>query len=78
MRAMIMIALFPTLCLSAHDAATGAPAGHLMVLAHRGVVTDTIPENSLASLEETIRRGYTHIEVDVRPTKDGHAVVLHD
>lgn len=49
-----------------------------ILIAHRGVVTDTIPENSLASLEETIRRGYTHIEVDLRSTKDGHAVCLHD
>jgi glycerophosphoryl diester phosphodiesterase len=49
-----------------------------MVIAHRGVVTETLKENSLPALEETIRRGYTHIEVDVRCTKDGHAVVLHD
>lgn len=51
---------------------------NLMLIAHRGVVTDEIPENSLASLEETIRRGYTHIEVDLRMTKDGVIVVLHD
>ncbi len=49
-----------------------------MVIAHRGVVTDTITENSLQSLDATIERGYTHIEVDLRPTKDGHAVCLHD
>jgi glycerophosphoryl diester phosphodiesterase len=49
-----------------------------ILIAHRGVVTETIPENSLASLEETIRRGYTHIEVDIRSTKDGHAMCLHD
>lgn len=50
----------------------------LLVVAHRGVVTDEIPENSLASLEETIRRGYTHIETDLRMTKDGVIVILHD
>ena len=55
-----------------------AAADDLMVVAHRGVVTDTIPENSMASLEETIRRGYTHIEVDMRMTKDGEIVALHD
>lgn len=53
-------------------------ADELMVVAHRGVVTETIPENSMASLEETIRRGYTHIEVDLRMTKDGEIVMLHD
>lgn len=49
-----------------------------IVVAHRGVVTDTITENSLASLEEAIRRGYTHVEVDIRSTKDGRLVCLHD
>lgn len=53
------------------------PAGFVLV-AHRGVVEPGIPENSLASLEETIRRGYTHIEVDVRCTSDGHPICLHD
>jgi hypothetical protein len=58
-------------------AAAQLPEGYILV-AHRGVVDDAHPENSLASLEETIRRGYTHVEVDIRITKDGHAVVLHD
>ncbi len=49
-----------------------------ILIAHRGVVTEALPENSLASLEETIRRGYSHIEVDLRGTRDGHAVCLHD
>ncbi len=49
-----------------------------MIIAHRGVVTETITENSLESLDAAIARGYTHIEVDLRPTKDGHAVCLHD
>ncbi len=54
-----------------------APEG-LILIAHRGVVTDTVTENSLESLEGAIRRGYTHVEVDIRLTKDGHAVCLHD
>lgn len=49
-----------------------------LLVAHRGVVNDTLVENSLAALEETIRRGYTHIEVDLRVTKDGQTVCLHD
>ena len=49
-----------------------------MLIAHRGVVSDTLTENSIASLEETIRRGYTHIEVDLRMTQDGEIVSLHD
>lgn len=49
-----------------------------ILVAHRGVVTEDITENSLPALEETIRRGYTHIEVDIRCTKDGHAIAFHD
>jgi len=49
-----------------------------ILVSHRGIVTDDLVENSLAALEETIRRGYTHIEVDIRSTKDAHPVVLHD
>lgn len=52
------------------------PEGFIVV-AHRGVVDDTLTENGLPSLEETIRRGYTHIEVDVQCTKDGQAVCCH-
>ena len=54
------------------------PLPAFVLVAHRGIVTEELPENSLASLEETIRRGYTHIEVDVRATKDGFPVCLHD
>jgi glycerophosphoryl diester phosphodiesterase len=71
----VLSALFLTFgCVAAH---AELPEDFILV-AHRGVVTENIPENSLASLEETIRRGYTHIEVDLRVTRDGHAVVLHD
>ena len=49
-----------------------------LLIAHRGVVTEESPENSLAALERAIEAGYSHVEVDLRPTKDGAAVCLHD
>jgi glycerophosphoryl diester phosphodiesterase len=50
----------------------------IMVIAHRGgVVDESHSENSLSSMEEAIRRGYTHVEVDVRLTKDGRVVCFH-
>lgn len=50
-----------------------------LVIAHRGgVVNDTLSENSMKGLEEAIRRGYTHIEIDANVTKDGHVVCFHD
>ena len=51
----------------------------LIIVAHRGgVVNDTLLENSIEGLEEAIRRGYTHLEVDLRTTKDGHVVCFHE
>jgi glycerophosphoryl diester phosphodiesterase len=49
-----------------------------LLVAHRGVVTESLTENSLGALEEAVRRGYTHVEVDVLCTNDGHAVCHHD
>lgn len=56
-----------------------ANGSRLLVIAHRGgVVDEDHPENSLSGLEEAIKRGYTHVEVDARVTKDGHVVCFHD
>lgn len=58
----------------------GAPAEKaFMLIAHRGGVVDQDhSENSLKAMEEAIRRGYTHVEVDARCTKDGHVVCFHE
>ncbi|MGH1565554.1 glycerophosphodiester phosphodiesterase family protein [Mumia sp. DW29H23] len=49
----------------------------LMVAAHRGQWRDA-PENSLEAIELAIRDGAEVVEIDVRPTKDGHLVLMHD
>lgn len=46
-------------------------------VAHRGLHSPGIPENSLAACREAIRDGYT-VELDVRRTKDDLLVVFHD
>ncbi len=49
------------------------------LIAHRGgVVEGQFPENSAASIQEAIKRGYWMIEVDIRETKDGKAIAQHD
>jgi glycerophosphoryl diester phosphodiesterase len=51
----------------------------IMVIAHRGGVVDkTHSENSFGALDEAVRRGYTHVEVDARLTKDGRLVSFHN
>jgi len=47
------------------------------ICAHRGAM-DTHPENTLAAFKEAVRLGVHMIEFDVRLTRDGHLVILHD
>jgi glycerophosphoryl diester phosphodiesterase len=51
--------------------------GDVMVIAHRACWR-LAPENSLKAIEECIRIGVDMVELDVRRTKDGHLVIMHD
>ena len=49
------------------------------LIAHRGGVVDKDrSENSFSALEEAIRRGYTHVEIDARITADQELVCFHN
>lgn len=48
-----------------------------VVIAHRGNHV-SMPENTLASTREAINCGADYVEVDLRTTKDGHLVAMHD
>ncbi|WP_367211021.1 glycerophosphodiester phosphodiesterase family protein [Sphingobacterium sp. R2] len=47
------------------------------IAAHRGAHLKQ-PENSIAAIEEAIRQGASVVEVDVRASKDGVLVLMHD
>ena len=47
------------------------------VIAHRGASADA-PENTLPAFELAVRQGADAFELDVRVTRDGAAVVIHD
>ncbi len=49
----------------------------VLVTAHRARHT-TYPENSLAAIRHSIEGGVDIIEIDVRTTKDGRMVLMHD
>lgn len=49
----------------------------VLVVAHRGAHTE-VPENSLASIDKAVEAGAHIVELDVRQTKDGVLVILHD
>ena len=46
-------------------------------IAHRGLHTEEIPENSLSAYENAIKNGYP-IEIDIRLIDDGNIIVFHD
>ena len=50
-------------------------AGGTRVIAHRG---GTGPDGTIAGCLRTMAHGVVFLELDVRLTRDGHAVILHD
>lgn len=50
---------------------------HLGVSAHRGN-SKIAPENTLATFQTVLDIGVDYIEIDVRTSKDGQLVILHD
>ena len=53
------------------------PTEHIWVVAHRADLVYA-PENSIQALDNAIYFGADFIETDVRLTKDGHIVIMHD
>jgi len=51
--------------------------GGVYVVAHRGA-HQGIPENTLAAYRKAIELGVDFVEIDVRTTKDGHFVSVHN
>ncbi|WP_052826049.1 glycerophosphodiester phosphodiesterase family protein [Neotamlana nanhaiensis] len=51
--------------------------GKMLVCAHRGLMDDA-PENSLKAIQDAIDKNMAMVEIDVRQTKDGELVVMHD
>ena len=58
-------------------AAFNDPDGRLMSMLHRGEVT-YYPENSIEGLISAIQIGADMVEIDIRLTKDGVPVLMHD
>jgi glycerophosphoryl diester phosphodiesterase len=49
----------------------------MLLLAHRGFHAD-VPENTVPAFEAAVRLGVDGIETDVRATRDGLPVIIHD
>ncbi len=58
--------------------AQAARAGDFRITAHRGAPTTGVTENTIRSMRRAIRLKASALETDVRMTKDGQAVLMHD
>jgi glycerophosphoryl diester phosphodiesterase len=58
-------------------AGQGFGVGHPFVVAHRGASAER-PEHTLAAYELALQEGADGVECDVRLTRDGHLVCVHD
>lgn len=54
-----------------------SPSAKLLVAAHRGQWREA-PENSLAAIDAAVNDGAEIVEIDVRLTRDGVPVLMHD
>ena len=54
------------------------PEWRVASIAHRGGIVSGVPENTLAAFREAIKHGAHVIEIDLRGTKDGEVVIMHD
>lgn len=50
----------------------------VQVLAHRGLVSEFVPENTMKAFSDAIDAGADVIETDVQVSKDGVALIFHD
>ncbi len=77
--ASVVIALWPFISQAEKEFAgeVALPTYKIFAVGHRGAPSHA-PENTLASHNAAIALGATVVEFDVRYTKDGHFVVIHD
>lgn len=59
-------------------AAGPARASSVLVIAHRGGSFPDIPENTLSNFRMAIQQGTDIIEVDLRSSRDGQILIMHD
>lgn len=75
---LALVAVASVLVLGAGPAASLESTGELTVYAHRGYPAKAHAENTLGALEHARRHGARAAEVDMRITRDGKVVLMHD
>ncbi len=77
MKAAIYVAAACCLAMNTYAQTLPATRNKFVVVAHRGNHVQ-VPENTVAAIEETIRCGADYAELDLRTTKDGQLVLMHN
>ncbi|WP_436486814.1 glycerophosphodiester phosphodiesterase family protein [Chitinophaga sp. ARDCPP14] len=77
MKSMILLAAACCLAINSFGQTLPATRNKFVVVAHRGNHV-SVPENTVAAIEETIRCGADYAELDLRTTKDGQLILLHN
>jgi glycerophosphoryl diester phosphodiesterase len=57
---------------------TPAKRDHIQILAHRGLASEFVPENSLSAFADAFAAGADIIETDIQASNDGVAFIFHD
>lgn len=71
---LVMLLLFSAIVIGG---CSGKGAEQFIITAHRGA-SYAAPENTFAAIEKAIGLGADYVELDVRITKDGQIVLIHD
>ncbi|MEW6201715.1 MAG: glycerophosphodiester phosphodiesterase family protein [bacterium] len=75
--ALCTLRFAPSAVASQKEITTIKPNLNILKIAHRGS-KKFAPENTIPAIEKAIELGFDYVELDVRYTKDGLPVVMHD
>lgn len=70
--------LFLLLILAGCQSTRPVHSNELMFVAHRGITTERLPENTIKAFQNIVDRRIEAIELDVRTTEDGYIIIMHD
>lgn len=72
---IIILSIFVAAC--ANQTQTVKGENELLLIAHRGA-NNLAPEHTIPAYEKAIELNADYIEIDLRMSKDGHLIALHD
>lgn len=75
---VVLLAAFLSSAVASKTRDQDRPGQSVIFVAHRGGIVPGTPENTMRAFREAIRDGVHAIEVDLRGTKDGAVVIMHD